>query len=92
MRAPGAERLTDTGENGPKCPVNFRLGAESYSSLERGGNSSGHFGTNSPVHKLVSVNHHENTYLSFFPVTAVSRKSLFEMQNLTHTYLEVIVY
>ena len=44
--------LTDTGENGPKCQVNFRLGAESYSSLGRGGNSSGHFGTNSPVDKF----------------------------------------
>ena len=36
--------LTDTGENGPKCRVNFRLGAESYSSLGRGANSSRHFG------------------------------------------------
>ena len=43
------EALTDTSENEPKCPVNFGLGAESYSSLGRGGNSSGHFGTNSPV-------------------------------------------
>ena len=25
--------LTDTGENEPKCAVDFRLGAESYSSL-----------------------------------------------------------
>ena len=39
----------DTSENEQKCPVNFRVGAESYSSLGRGGNSSGHFGTNSPV-------------------------------------------
>ena len=41
--------LTNTGENEAKCRVNFRLGAESYSSLGRGGNSSRHFGTNSPV-------------------------------------------
>ena len=44
--------LTDTGENEPKCRVNYRLGAESYSSLGRGGNSSGHFGTCSPVDKF----------------------------------------
>ena len=44
--------LPDTSENEPKCPVNFRLGAESYSSLGRGGNSSRHFGTNSPVDKF----------------------------------------
>ena len=45
-------RLTDTSENEPKCPVNFRFGAESYSSLGRGKNSSGHFATNSPVDKF----------------------------------------
>ena len=45
-------RLTDTSENEPKGRVNFRLGAESYSSLGRGGNSSGHFGTNPPVDKF----------------------------------------
>ena len=44
--------LTDTGENRTKCAVYFRLGADSYSSLGRGGNSSGHFGTNSPVDKF----------------------------------------
>ena len=33
------KNLTDTGENGSKCAVYFRLGAESYSSLCRVGNS-----------------------------------------------------